>query len=224
MSDKPTSVSGAATAGGASKRRGLLLVLSSPSGAGKTTLSRRLLDGDMHIAMSVSVTTRSPRLGEVDGRDYFFRDVAAFEAMRDNGELLEWATVHGNLYGTPVKPVMEQLTLGRDVLFDIDWQGAQQLTAKAPDDVVRVFILPPSAETLRERLEKRAQDKPDVVAKRLAGAAAEIEHWGEYDYALVNADLDLCLSALQTILAAERLKRARQPDLGGLVDGLLRGL
>ncbi len=222
MSDKPTLALSAA--GGAQKRRGLLLVLSSPSGAGKTTLSRRLLEGDTRIAMSVSVTTRAPRPGEVDGRDYFFRDVATFEAMRDNGELLEWARVHGNLYGTPVQPVMEQLTLGQDVLFDIDWQGAQQLTAKAAADVVRVFILPPSASALRERLEKRAQDKPDVVQRRLAGAATEIEHWGEYDYVLVNADLDLCLAALQTILAAERLKRARQPDLAGLVERLLRGL
>ena len=199
-------------------------MLSSPSGAGKTTLSRKLLEGDPLISMSVSVTTRAPRPGEVDGRDYHFRDVAAFEAMRDDGHLLEWAVVHGNFYGTPVAAVMEQLTLGRDVLFDIDWQGAQQLAAKAAADVVRVFILPPSAITLRERLEKRAQDKPDVVARRLAGAAAEIEHWDEYDYVLVNADLDACLGSLRTILAAERLRRGRQPGLAAMVEGLLAGL
>ena len=206
------------------ERRGLLLVLSSPSGAGKTTLSRRLLDGDGAIAMSVSVTTRAPRPGEVDGRDYHFRDAAAFTRMRDAGELLEWAVVHGNLYGTPAGVVMEQLQLGRDVLFDIDWQGAQQLTAKAPDDVVRVFILPPSAAALRERLEKRAQDKADVVARRMAGAAAEIEHWAEYDYVLINADLEPCLGQLRTILAAERLRRARQTELADMVEGLLKGL
>ena len=207
-----------------SERRGLLLVLSSPSGAGKTTLSRKLLEGDAAIAMSVSVTTRAPRPGEVDGRDYHFRNAPAFTKMRDAGELLEWAVVHGNLYGTPVAAVMEQLTLGRDVLFDIDWQGAQQLTAKSASDVVRVFILPPSATALRERLEKRAQDKAEVVARRLAGAAAEIEHWAEYDYVLVNADLDTCLGQLRTILAAERLRRARLSSLAGLVEGLLRGL
>ena len=227
MSDTPTSTTSTQPApapGGTGKRRGLLFVLSSPSGAGKTTLSRQLLAGDPLLSMSVSVTTRAPRSGEVDGRDYHFRDVAAFAAMRDDGQLLEWAAVHGNLYGTPADPVMEQLTLGRDVLFDIDWQGAQQLAAKAAADVVRVFILPPSAETLRERLEKRAQDRPDVVARRLAGAAAEIEHWAEYDYVLVNADLEACQAHLRTILAAERLRRTRQPALAGLIDGLLAGL
>ena len=207
-----------------SERRGLLLVLSSPSGAGKTTLSRKLLEGDAAIAMSVSVTTRAPRPGEVDGRDYHFRNAPAFTKMRDAGELLEWAVVHGNLYGTPVAAVMEQLTLGRDVLFDIDWQGAQQLTAKSASDVVRVFILPPSATALRERLEKRAQDKAEVVARRLAGAASEIAHWAEYDYVLVNADLEVCNAHLRTILAAERLRPTRQPALGGLVEGLLAGL
>ncbi len=174
--------------------------------------------------MSVSVTTRVPRPGEVDGRDYHFRDVTAFEKLRADGALLESATVHGNLYGTPADAVMEQLTLGRDVLFDIDWQGAQQLTAKAPADVVRVFILPPSAAALRQRLVTRAQDKPDVVTRRLAGAAAEIEHWAEYDYVLVNSDLEACLGNLRAILAAERLKRARQTELARLVEGLLKGL
>ena len=205
-------------------RRGLLFVLSSPSGAGKTTLSRQLLADDPMISMSVSVTTRAPRPGEIDGRDYHFRSVAAFEAMRDGGQLLEWAKVHDNLYGTPADAVMHQLTLGRDVLFDIDWQGAQQLTQKAPADVVRVFILPPSAATLRQRLEKRAQDKAEVVARRLAGAASEIAHWAEYDYVLVNADLATCQAHLRAILAAERLRRTRQPALGALVDGLLAGL
>src|SRR5581483_10834349 len=150
-------------------RRGLLLVLSSPSGAGKTTLARELLKTDPDIAMSVSVTTRRPRPGEVDGRDYFFLDLAAFERMRDEGALLEWASVHGNLYGTPKAPVMDMLAAGKDVLFDIDWQGAQQVQARAPEDLVRVFILPPSAGALEERLRRRAQDGEDVVARRLAG-------------------------------------------------------
>lgn len=173
--------------------------------------------------MSISVTTRPPRPGEVDGRDYVFCDLPTFERMRDEGALLEWACVHGNFYGTPSHPVMERLLQGRDVLFDIDWQGAQQLQARTPDDVVRVFILPPSASALRERLEGRAQDKPDVVARRLAGAAAEIEHWSEYDYVLVNADLERCLEELCSILAAERLKRVRQSDLAPFVTNLLSG-
>ena len=208
----------------AAERRGLLLVLSSPSGAGKTTLSRALLAGDAQLRMSVSVTTREARPGEVEGRDYLFRDVAAFEAMRDQGQLLEWAKVHGNLYGTPKAQVMSEIAAGRDVLFDIDWQGAQQLAATAPDDVVRVFILPPSPAILRERLETRAQDKPEVVARRLAGAAAEIAHWGEYDYVLVNADLALCLADLRAILAAERLRRGRRTGLPAAVAILLAGL
>jgi len=205
-------------------RRGLLLVMSSPSGAGKTTLSRRLVAEDPAITMSVSVTTRPPRPGEVDGRDYHFRSLAEFEAMRDAGALLEWAHVHGNCYGTPAGPVMDFLAQGRDVLFDIDWQGARQLNVKAPGDVVRVFILPPSAAALRERLERRGQDGPDVVQRRLAGAAVEINHWDEYDYVLVNADLEQCLAELKAVLAAERLRRARQPGLAPLVQQLLSGL
>lgn len=201
-------------------RRGLLLVLSSPSGAGKTTLSRALMQNEPALAMSVSVTTRRPRPGEVDGRDYYFRDKTAFEAMRDQGELLEWAVVHGNMYGTPKAAVMDRLAEGKDVLFDIDWQGAQQLAAKAPGDIVRVFILPPSAATLGERLRRRAQDDEAVVAQRLAGASAEIAHWAEYDYVLVNADLDKTLASLTTILAAERMRRTRQPGLSGFVDQL----
>ncbi len=220
----PSAMESNPVATGSAARRGLLFVLSSPSGAGKTTLSRRLIDADPLISMSVSVTTRAPRPGEIDGRDYFFRDVAGFERMRDQGELLEWASVHGNYYGTPSGAVMEQLQLGRDVLFDIDWQGAQQLHAKAGNDVVRVFILPPSASALRQRLEGRAQDKPEVVARRLAGAADEIAHWAEYDYVLVNADLQRCLGELISILAAERLKRSRQVGLGGFVQNVLGGL
>ncbi len=206
------------------RRRGLLFVLSSPSGAGKTTLSRRLIAEDPLIAMSVSVTTRLPRPGEVEGRDYFFRDLSGFESMRDTNGLLEWANVHGNQYGTPAAPVREQLRLGRDVMFDIDWQGARQLYEKAPDDVVRVFILPPSAEALRQRLVARAQDNADVVARRLAGAAAEIQHWSEYDYVLINDDLEQCLASIKCILAAERLKRTRQVDLSSFVDRLLKSL
>lgn len=199
-------------------------MLSSPSGAGKTTLSRALLADDGDIAMSVSVTTRLPRAGEVDGRDYHFRDVAGFNRMRDAGDLLEWAPVHGNFYGTPRAPVMERLAEGRDVMFDIDWQGAQQLTDKAGGDVVRIFILPPSAAVLAQRLRTRGLDGEDVVQRRLAGASIEIGHWAEYDYVLVNADLATTLAQLKAILAAERLKRQRQIGLDTLVRDLQSGL
>ena len=205
-------------------RRGLLLVLSSPSGAGKTTLARELLEAETNLAMSVSVTTRKPRPGEIDGRDYMFRDQAAFERMRDDGALLEWASVHGNLYGTPRGAVMDMLSAGRDVLFDIDWQGAQQLKEKAPEELVRIFILPPSAGALEERLKKRAQDGADVVAKRLAAASAEINHWAEYEYVIVNADIGASLDGLRAILAAERLRRARQLGLADFVRTLQDGL
>ena len=201
-------------------RRGLLLVLSSPSGAGKTTLARGLLAADAGLVMSVSVTTRTPRPGEVDGRDYVFCDQAAFERMRDEGALLEWASVHGNLYGTPKGAVMDMLAAGKDVLFDIDWQGAQQLKEKASDDLVRVFVLPPSAGALDERLRKRAQDGADVVARRLAAAAAEISHWAEYEYVIVNADIAQSLAGLRAILDAERLRRARQQGLADFVRTL----
>lgn len=213
-----------AKAGPGIDRRGLLLVVSSPSGAGKTTLSRSLLADDPEIAMSVSVTTRPPRSGEVDGRDYHFRTVPEFEAMRDAGNLLEWAPVHGNFYGTPRLPVLQRLGEGRDVMFDIDWQGAQQLADKAGADLVRVFILPPSAAALAERLRKRALDDEAVVQRRLAGAAAEIAHWNEYDYVLVNADLATTLAQLKAILAAERLRRGRQDGLDRLVSTLQAGL
>lgn len=205
-------------------RRGLLLVLSSPSGAGKTTLSRELLKADAGIAISVSVTTRPPRPGEVDGRDYIFRDQAAFERMRDAGELLEWASVHGNLYGTPKTAVMDLLAAGRDVLFDIDWQGAQQLKERAPEELVRVFILPPSAATLEQRLKARAQDDAAVVARRLAAASAEIAHWAEYEYVIINEDVGVSLTGLRAILAAERLRRSRQQGLADFVRELQSGL
>lgn len=205
-------------------RRGLMLVLSSPSGAGKTTLSREILKRDEGLRLSVSVTTRRPRPGEVDGRDYHFRSVAEFEAMRASGGLLEWATVHGNFYGTPRDDVMERLAVGGDLLFDIDWQGARQLSAKAPADAVRVFILPPSAAALEQRLKGRAQDGPDVIERRLAGAADEIAHWGEYDYVIVNEDVAESLARLEAVLQAERIRRERQAGLGPHVEMLLADL
>ena len=202
-------------------RRGLLLVISSPSGAGKTTLSRRLLDRDPNITMSVSVTTRPPRPGEVDGRDYYFISNERFEAMRDAGELLESAEVFGNCYGTPKGPVEHSLAKGRDVLFDIDWQGTQQLAQAMQDDLVRVFILPPSVEALRDRLISRAQDPMVVVAKRMAEASREISHWAEYDYVIVNDDLETADREICAILAAERLKRKRRIGLTAFVRSLL---
>jgi len=202
-------------------RRGLLLVISSPSGAGKTTLSRRLLDRDPNITMSVSVTTRPPRPGEVDGRDYYFISKERFEAMRDAGELLESAEVFGNCYGTPKGPVEHSLAKGRDVLFDIDWQGTQQLAQAMQDDLVRVFILPPSVEALRDRLISRAQDPMVVVAKRMAEASREISHWAEYDYVIVNDDLETADREICAILAAERLKRKRRIGLTAFVRSLL---
>lgn len=205
----------------AASRRGMLFVLSSPSGAGKTTLSKRLLVCEASLVMSVSVTTRTPRPGEVDGQDYYFVDQAKFEDMRARGDLLESATVFGNSYGTPRGPVKKLIEQGCDVLFDIDWQGARQLAQSMPDDVVRVFILPPSAQALEERLRARNQDSDDVVAKRMAGAAREISHWSEYDYVIVNEDVDASLSALRGVLSAERVRMIRQPGLGGFVDGLL---
>lgn len=191
------------------QRRGLLLVLSSPSGAGKTTIARRLIDAEPHISMSVSVTTRKPRPGEVDGRDYIFVDETTFKRMADTGELLEWARVFDNFYGTPRAPIEAAVANGQDVLFDIDWQGAQQLSEKMKHDVVRVFILPPSAASLEERLRARAQDPEDVLRKRMDAAAAEISHWPEYDYVIVNSDLPASMEGLTAILAAERLRRDR---------------
>ena len=202
------------------ERRGLLLVLSSPSGAGKTSLSRALLEADPHIALSVSVTTRKPRPGEVDGRDYWFVDEASFKAMIETDQLLEWATVFGNYHGTPRAPIEKAVAEGRDVLFDIDWQGTQQLSERMAGDLVRVFVLPPSAEALETRLKQRAQDPPEVVAKRMAKASDEISHWAEYDYVIVNSDLAESSAGLRAILAAERLRRDRMTGLSSFVRGL----
>jgi guanylate kinase len=212
------------SAAGRIHRRGLLLVLSSPSGAGKTTLSRALLEGDAAITMSVSVTTRKPRPGEVEGRDYYFTDAAGYAGMEGAGALLEGARVFGNSYGTPRAPVESAIAEGRDVLFDIDWQGAQQLAEKMAGDLVRVFILPPSGKALEERLRGRAQDPPDVVARRMAEASAEVSHWGEYDYVIVNDDLAESLSNLRAILAAERLRRDRQSGLSAFVRNIQKSL
>ena len=198
----------------------MMIVLSSPSGAGKTTLSKRLLAGDDNISMSVSVTTRTPRSGEVDGKDYFFVTQDKFINMRDQNELLEWAEVFDNSYGTPRGPVEEILAQGRDVLFDIDWQGTQQLMAKMGEDVVRIFILPPSAQALGERLKTRAQDSAEVVAARMEKASAEISHWAEYDYVLINDDLDECDKALASIIHAERLTQQRRSGLTDFVRDL----
>jgi guanylate kinase len=206
------------------QRRGLLFVMSSPSGAGKTTLSRNLLAADKFITMSISVTTRPKRPGEIDGKDYHFIDQRKFEAMVEAGELLEWATVFGNSYGTPKKPVEDALERGRDVLFDIDWQGTQQLAQAMKDDLVRLFILPPSGETLRQRLIKRAQDSSSVVAKRMAEASREISHWPEYDYVIVNEKIEDAHSQVMSILTAERLRRRRQVGLTAFVRELTKDL
>jgi guanylate kinase len=205
-------------------RRGLLYIVSSPSGAGKTTLARRVLAADNNIEMSVSVTTRQPRPGETDGVDYHFVDHAAFEAMKERGELLEWARVFDNFYGTPRAPVEQAISAGKDVLFDIDWQGAQQLSGKMPGDVVRVFVLPPSGDVLEDRLKARAQDPADVVAKRMAAASSEISHWPEYDYVIVNSHIEQSTAAALAILSAERLKRARLLGLSDFVRKLQSAL
>jgi guanylate kinase len=200
-------------------RRGLMLVISSPSGAGKSTLSRRLLASDSAIAMSVSVTTRPKRPNEVDGKDYIFVAAERFEDLVREGAFLEHATVFANRYGTPKAAVDRMLEEGRDVLFDIDWQGAQQLSQKAKDDLVRVFILPPTRGELERRLKGRAEDPPEVVARRMAEANTEISRWAEYDYVIVNDDIDKAQRQLEAIVAAERLNRQRQT---GLVDFVRR--
>ena len=205
-------------------RRGMMLVVSSPSGAGKTTLTRKLLEQEENVALSVSVTTRARRPSEIDGVHYHFITRRRFEQMRDGGELLECAEVHGNYYGTPREPVETALGAGRDMLFDIDWQGTQQLYEKMRADVVSVFVLPPSAEELKHRLERRAEDSPDVIARRLENAAEEIPHWNEYDYVLVNRDLDKSFMRLRAILTAERLKRVLMPNLNSFVAELLADL
>lgn len=203
-------------------RRGLMFILSSPSGAGKTTISRRLLAHDAEIRMSVSVTTRPMRPGEVEGRDYLFRDQAEFEAMVARDDFLEWAQVFGNSYGTPRAAIAEGLARGEDFLFDIDWQGTQQLYQRAGSDVVRVFLLPPSLDELRRRLTSRGTDTREVIAARMERAQAEISHWDGYDYVLVNDDVEACFARVVQILAAERLRRARQTGLIGFVRELMR--
>jgi guanylate kinase len=194
-------------------RRGVLLILSSPSGAGKTTLSRLLLEGDSQITMSVSATTRPRRTAEVDGRDYRFLDRATYDKMVSRHEFLEHAEVFGNGYGTPREPVEAAIEAGGDMLFDVDWQGAEQLKRSVGGDVVSVFILPPSIEELERRLRGRAQDSDEVVAKRMAQARAEMSHWRDYDYVLINQDVQLCLEQLKAVLSAERLRRRRQVGL-----------
>ena len=205
-------------------RRGLVLVLSSPSGAGKSTLAKHLLKSDDDIQMSVSVTTRAPRPGEVDGKDYHFISLEKFNTMAANDELLEHAMVFDNGYGTPRQPVEDWLSSGQDVLFDIDWQGTQQVHEKLRDDLVRVFILPPSAKELHDRLFNRAQDKASVIAKRMAQASNEISHWAEYDYVVINDDLQHCQAEIAAILKAERLKRFRRIGLSAMVRDMLETL
>jgi len=202
------------------RRRGFLLVLSSPSGAGKTTITRRLIDRDANLVLSVSVITRPPRANEVDGRDYHFVDQVRFDAMVAAGELLEHATVFGHSYGTPRRPVEEAIAAGRDIVTDIDWQGTQQLSEKLRDDLVTVFILPPSLDALEARLRTRAQDSAATVAARMAKSAEEMSHWSEYDYVVVNRDLDASVAEVQAIVIAERLRRTRQAGLADFVNRL----
>ncbi|MCY1230260.1 Guanylate kinase [compost metagenome] len=202
-------------------RRGLMLVISSPSGAGKSTIARNLLEADPEMSISVSVTTRQRRPSEIDGRHYHFKTIREFEALRATDSLLEWAEVHGNFYGTPRDAVEAAMAAGRDMLFDIDWQGAQQLQEKMAGDVVSIFILPPSMAELQSRLHRRAEDSEEVIATRLATSRAEIEHWREYDYIVLNDDLDRAFSAVRAIVEAERLRRDRRPGLFDFVNGLL---
>jgi guanylate kinase len=204
-------------------RRGIMLVLSSPSGAGKTTIASRLLK-DPGVEISISHTTRMKRKGEKDGKDYHFVDRETFTRMRDQDAFLEWAVVFDNYYGTTRKPVEEALAAGRDVLFDVDWQGARKLRESAQDDVVAVFILPPSAAALEERLRARAEDSEDVVVRRMRGASNEIQHWDEYDYVVLNDDIEQSVTAVRAILAAERLRRTRLTGLRGFIQNLLAEL
>ena len=204
-------------------RRGFLLVLSSPSGAGKTTITRRLLQLDRSFTLSVSVTTRLPRPGEIDGRDYCFIDRGRFDAMVAGGELLEHAVVFGNCYGTPRTPIETALAAGRDIVTDIDWQGTQQVAARVPHDIVTVFVLPPSLAALEARLRTRAQDSAAVVAQRMAKSAEEMSHWSEYEYVIVNQDVDASVAEVQAIVTAERLRRIRQSGLADFVNRLRGG-
>ncbi|HET9511600.1 MAG TPA: guanylate kinase [Sphingomonas sp.] len=204
------------------KRRGLMFVLSSPSGAGKSTIAGKLLAAERDLKVSVSYTTRTIRPGEVDGKDYHFIDLERFRSMVDEHEFLEWAHVFDHRYGTPKTDVFHMLGEGQDILFDIDWQGAQQLHQLAGGDVVRVFILPPSMAELRQRLERRATDSQAVIDARMSRAANEVSHWDGYDYVLVNDDVEQCFQHVRTILAAERLKRSRQTGLIGLIRHLTK--
>ena len=205
------------------QRRGLMIVLSSPSGAGKTTLTRKLLKENPDMAMSVSATTRSPRNGEEDGTDYYFISKNKFVEMVDEEAFLEHAKVFDNFYGTPRAPVEQALSDGRDVVFDIDWQGAQQLTQAAADDLVKIFILPPNMRELEKRLRTRAQDSDEVISNRMAKSENEISHWPEYDYVIVNEDVEIAMNELRTIVDAERMRRRRQPWLSGFVKSLTSG-
>ena len=206
-----------------SDRRGLMVVLSSPSGAGKTTLTRKLLAENPDMAMSVSATTRPPRPGEAEGKDYYFVNKTRFSELESQGEFLEHAKVFDNYYATPRGPVEDALSRGRDVVFDIDWQGAQQLTQAAADDIVKIFILPPNMRELEQRLRTRAQDSDSVIAKRMSKSEAEISHWAEYDYVIVNEDVSVALDELKTIVKSERMRRRRQMWLGGFVKSLVNG-
>ncbi|MFS8114736.1 guanylate kinase [Rhizobium jaguaris] len=202
-------------------RRGLMLAISSPSGAGKSTIARTLLETDKQIGLSVSVTTRQRRPSEIAGIHYHFVSLREFERLRDSDSLLEWAEVHGNFYGTPREPVETAMAEGRDMLFDIDWQGAQQLQEKMPADVVSIFVLPPTMTELQSRLHRRAEDSEEVIATRLANSRAEIAHWREYDYVIINDDLNAAFDAVQSIVKAERLRRDRRHGMFDFVRGLL---
>jgi len=208
-------------AGSRIRRRGLMLVLSSPSGAGKSTIARNLLESDKEFELSVSVTTRPRRGSEIDGRHYHFRSQREFENLRDNDELLEWAEVHGNFYATPREAAERAMAEGRDMLFDIDWQGATQLRDKMRGDIVSIFILPPSMTELKARLKRRAEDQDAVIETRLKNARDEIEHWTEYDFVVVNDDLNRAFNEVVSIVTAERLRRDRRPGLFDFVSGLL---
>ncbi len=203
------------------KRRGILIILSSPSGAGKSTLSRRVLEDDPDVSFSISATTRPPRPGEVDGQHYYFKSREDFMALVDSGGMLEHAEVFGNLYGSPLEPVEAAINDGKDVLFDVDWQGGQQIrNSRLKESVVSIFILPPSIAELEERLRNRGQDSDDVIEGRMDQSRSEISHWAEYDYVLINDDVDLAEAKLQAILTAERLRRDRRPELVPFVNGL----
>lgn len=203
------------------KRRGLMLVLSSPSGAGKSTIARSLIESDPGFELSVSVTTRQRRGSEIDGVHYHFKSRREFDSLRDNDALLEWAEVHGNFYATPRDPAEQAMSEGRDMLFDIDWQGAKQLKEKMRGDIVSIFILPPSMSELKARLQRRAEDSASTIDTRLKNARVEIEHWREYDYVVINHDLDKAFAEVRSIVTAERLRRDRRPGLFDFVSGLL---